>query len=128
MEIWKASGDVVPPGGEHAAAQAVGRREADGVEQAVEAVPAGGQGVAGCGQLLGGGDVDLEHLGRVGELASRALGERQGPPGSRQDDFGALLLGPPGHREGQRGVGEDAGDQEPLAVEESHWVPEVMRR
>ena len=45
--------DVVPAGGEHAAAEAVGRREADGVQQPVEAVPAGGQRLAGGGQLLG---------------------------------------------------------------------------
>ena len=32
--------DLVPIGGEHAAAQAVRRGEADGVEEAVEAVPA----------------------------------------------------------------------------------------
>ena len=34
----------------------------------------------------------------------------------------------PRHREGQRRVGQHAGDQEPLAVEESHCATEVMRR
>ena len=128
MEICSAERHVVPAGGEHAAAQAVGRCEPDGVEQTVEPVPAGGQRLAGCGQLLGGGDVDLEHLGRVGQLARRAPGEREGTARPGQHNLGTLLLGPAGHRESQGGVGEDAGDQESFAVEESHWVPEVMRR
>ncbi len=112
--------DVVPVGGEHAAAQAVGRGEADGVQQAVEAVPPAGQRGAGGLQLLGRRDVDLEDLGLDGQLAGRAPGQRQGTAGAGEHDLGALLLGQAGHREGQRGVGEDAGDQEPLAVEESH--------
>ena len=66
--------------------------------------------------------------GSVGSLRRRAPGEAEGAPGPREDDLGALLLGQLGGGEGQGGVGEDAGDQEPLAVEESHWASEVMRR
>ena len=120
--------DVVPVGGEHPAAQAVGRREADGVQQAVEAVPALGQRRAGGAQLVGGRHVDLEDVGLGGQLAGRALGQREGAAGAGEHDVGALFLGQAGHREGQRGVGEDARDEEPLAVEESHCASEVMRR
>ena len=68
----------------------------------------------------GDGDVDLQDLGLDRELAGGALGQREGAAGAREHDVGPLFLGQPGHGEGQRGVGEDAGDQEPFAVEESH--------
>ena len=120
-------GDVVPPGGEHAAAEAVGGREADGVEKAVQTVPAGRQRLAGGAQLLGRGDVDLQDFGLPGQLAGGAPGEAERPSRPREDDLGALLLGQAGHREGQRRIGEDARDQKPLAVQESHCARERMR-
>ena len=86
------------------------------MEDAVEAVPARRQRVTGGAELLGLGDVDLEHLGRIGQLAGRALGQRQGPAGTREHNFGPLLLGQPRHGEGQGGIGQDAGDEEPFAV------------
>ena len=71
-------------------------------------------------QLLGRGDVDLEHFGLAGKLSGRSLGQRQGPTGTGEDDLGPFLLGQLGHGEGQRGIGEHAGDEESLAIEESH--------
>ena len=71
-------------------------------------------------QLVGLGHVDLEHLGLDGQLAGGPPGEREAPPGPAQHDLGALLLGGPGHGEGQGGVGQHAGDQDALSVEESH--------
>ena len=112
--------DVVPVGGEHPAAQAIGRREADGVEQAVQAIPAGGRGGARRLQLLGRGDVDLEDLGLAGSLrAVRRVSDRA-RPAPDSTIVRPLLLRQAGHGEGKRGVGEDAGDEQPLAVEESH--------
>ena len=119
---------VFPVGGEHAAAQAVGRGEADGVQQAVEAIPTRRQRCSRRAQLLGRRDVDLEHLGLRRELAGGAPGEREGPACAGEDDLRTLLLGQAGHGEGQRGVGEDARDEEPFAVEKSHCASEVMRR
>ena len=58
--------------------------------------------------------------GSLGQLAGGPLGQGEGPPGAREHDLGPLLLGQPGHGEGQGGVGEDAGDEEALSVEESH--------
>ncbi len=107
---------------------ASGGAEADGVEQAVQAIPAGGEGGAGRLQLLGRGDVDLEDLGFAGELARRAPGEREGAPRAREHDVGPLLLRQAGDGEGQRGVGEDAGDEQALAVEEVPLRQEVMRK
>ena len=46
-------GDVVPAGGEHAAAEAVGRGETDGVQEPVEAIPPRRQRSPGGGELLG---------------------------------------------------------------------------
>ena len=80
----------------------------------------GGHVVAHGGDVLGVGHVELEHRRRRRQLAGRALGERQPPAGAGQHDLGALRLGQLGHAEGQRGVGEDAGDDDPLAVEEPH--------
>ena len=97
------------------------RRPSRRSQRAASASPGGAQ-------LLGRGDVDLEDLGLPGELAGGAPRERQGPPRAREDDVRTLLLGEPGHGEGQRRVGEDARDEEPLAVEESHCASEVMRR
>ena len=100
--------------------EAVGRGEADGVQQAVEPVPAGGQRGPRRVQLLGRRDVDLQDLGLAGELAGGAPGQRQGASRAREHDVRPFLLRQTGHGEGQRGVGEDAGDEKPLAVEESH--------
>ena len=47
---------------------------------------------------------------------------RQRPAGAGEHDLGPLLLGQLGHAEGERGVGEHAGDEDALAVEESHCV------
>ena len=66
------------------------------------------------------GHVELEHVGLGRQLAGRALGERQPAPGAGEDDLGPLLLGQLGHAEGERGVGEDAGDEDALAVEQTH--------
>jgi hypothetical protein len=110
-------GDVVPVGGEHAVAQAAGRGEPDGVEDPVGAVPPLGQRLPGGGELLGRGDVDLQHVGLGRELAGRPLGEGEGPGRPGQDDLRTLLLGQPGHGEGEGIVGEDTGDHEPLTVE-----------
>ena len=56
----------------------------------------------------------------VGQLAGRAPGQREPTSRTAQDDLGALALGRPRHGEGQRRVGEDAGDEDSLSIEESH--------
>ena len=62
------------------------------------------------------------------QFAGGPLGEGEGTPCTGEDDLGPLLLGEPGHGEGQRRVREHARDEEPLSVEESHCASEVMRR
>ena len=68
------------------------------------------------------GDVELEHR----RLGRQPLGD---PPGDaeRPAEVGdqhrrALLLGDLRGREADRGVQRDAGDQDPLAVEDAHAV------
>jgi hypothetical protein len=92
---------LVPVGREHATSQAIRWREADGVQDTVEAVPALGQGRAGPGQLLGRRDVDLEDIRFGGELARGPFGQRQGTPGTGEDDLGPFPLGQLGHGEGE---------------------------
>ncbi len=71
-------------------------------------------------EVFGHRDVELEHVGRLRQLAGHSLGQAQRPTGAGQHDVGALLLGERGHAERQRGVGEDAGDHDVLAVEQTH--------
>ena len=90
------------------------------MEGAVDAAPALAELVADGGDVRRVGDVELEHVGLGGELAGGALGERQPAPGAGEDHLGALLLREAGDAEREGGVGEDAGDEDALAVEEGH--------
>ena len=113
-------------------AEALGRGEADGVEQPVEAVPSARRGptpaAASCSGLVtsisstSGVSGSLRAVRRVSESARPAPERTISAPSS---------LGQAGHAEGQGGVGEDAGDEDPLAVEDAHgpeatnddWAP-----
>ena len=75
----------------------------------------------------GVGDVELEHVGLGRELAGRALGERQPAAGAGEEHLRPLLLGQPGDAEGEGGVGEHAGDEDALAVEEGHGARDCHR-
>ncbi len=97
-----------------------GRGVADGVQQAVHVVPTPGQRGGRRGQLGRFGDVDLEHLGLDGQLPGRPPGQGEPPSGSAEDHLGALALRRPGHGEGQRGVGQHPGDENPFTLEQSH--------
>ena len=79
-----------------------------------------GDGLADADEVLGHGDVELEHLDVAAELAGRARRQAEAPAGAGEDDLGALGLGDPGDGVRQRGVGEHAGDHDVLAVEETH--------
>ena len=102
------------------AAEAHRRRVADGMEHAVDPVPDAGHGVAHRGHVRGIGHVQLEDRRRRGELAGGPLGERQPPAGPGEHDLGALGLGQLGHTERERRVGEDARDDDVLALEKTH--------
>ena len=73
------------------------------------------------------GDIQFEHrrLGR--QLAGGALGEGQPTTGTGEDDLRPFLLGQLGHTEGDGCVGEDAGDHDVLAVEETHPAERTRR-
>ena len=64
-------GDVVPLGAEEVVAERRRWAVGDGVHHAVDAVPALGDGVPHAGDVLGDGDVELEHVDVAAELARR---------------------------------------------------------
>ena len=70
-------------------------------------------------ELLGAGDVELDHRGGPGEPLGDPCHQRR--PGKRgQHQGGAFLLRDPGRVKGDRGVGQHTGDQDPLTVENAH--------
>ena len=109
-------GDVLPRGVEEVAAQAALRREADGVQHAVEAVEVlAAPGRRGESRSLGVGDVELDHRRRLGSrLAIRST--RLSRPNAGEHDLRALLLRQPGHveRDGRVGRGTSAVTSRPV--------------
>ena len=112
--------DVLPRRVHEPAAQARWWREPDGVQRAVHPVPPATELVPHRRDLRRVGDVELQHIRRLRQLASGALGEREATPGAGEDHLRALFLREPRHAERERGVGEHAGDEDPLAIEEGH--------
>ena len=70
--------------------------------------------------MIGLGHIELEHFGFGVEFASCSAGETQPPTGSGQDDVGTFLLRELGDAECERRLGQDASDQDVLAVEDAH--------
>ena len=75
-----------------------------------------GQGV----EVLAVRHVELDQRRGLRQPAGDRRRDLHLPPERRQDDVRALLLGQPGHVEGDRGVREDPGDQQRPAVEQTH--------
>ena len=103
-----------------AAEQRLGVAVGDGVHHAVQAVDVLADRVGEAGEVVVVGHVELQH----GRFGRQPLGD---PPGDAEraaevgDQHGrALLLRDPGDREADRAVHGDAGDQDPLAVENAH--------
>ena len=71
-------------------------------------------------EMIGHRDIELEDVDRLGQLAGDSFGEAQRPSGAGQHDVGSFLAGQRGDPERQRGIGEDAGDHDVLAVEQTH--------
>ena len=92
--------DILPRGLGEASAEAGRRGKADGVQRAVHPTPSLAQRVAHGGYLGGVGDVELQHLGLLGQLPGRALRQGQTSTGAGEDDLGALLLGVTSDSEG----------------------------
>ncbi len=68
--------------------------------------------------VIGVVDVHLHHVGLRGQLAGDLLGQPHALADVREQDLGALLLRDLGCGEGDAVVGQDAGDEQLLAVEE----------
>ena len=114
----KRRGHVVPARLEEPPAQAGLGRERDRVEHAVEPAPLLGEVITKVGQMVGVGDVELEHLGLARQALDGASGDTHRPPERRQRNLGALLLRQPRDRERDRRLGEDAGYEDALAREQ----------
>jgi len=84
------------------------------VGQAVEGAPARSEVLGCCSKLLGLGDVDLDDVDRLGELAGGPPGEREPATGSGQDDLGSLFLSDASDTESERRVGEYPGHEDPF--------------
>ena len=99
-------------------AQRIGGDEGDRVQQAVEAAPAlverPGDGL----ELVGVVDVELEHLGLGGQALGHPLGDPHPAAEAGEDDLGALVLGAARDGEGDRLVGQNAGDEQLSSFEE----------
>jgi hypothetical protein len=96
------------------------RREADGVQHAVEAVDVLAQSLGQAVEVLGVRHVELEHLGRLGEPPGDRLGDLHRATERGEHDLRTLLLRDLRYVERDRAVHEDAGDEELLAFEDSH--------
>ena len=74
--------------------------------------------LASAREVLVAVDVELEHVGRSAAAARGALGHPPHAAEARQHHLGARVLGPLGDREGDAAPVDDAGDQDPLALED----------
>ncbi len=90
------------------------------MKEAVETVPPLAK--VGCSsfELVRLRDVHFEDIGFGWELAGGPTSEGQPATSSREDYLGPLLLSESSYSEGQGGLREDAGDEEPLTLEKSH--------
>ena len=85
-------GDVVPLGGKEVLAETARGSEADGVQHPVDPAPFLGQRLPHRDEVFGLGDVEFQHVDRLRQLATGALGEAQPAPGTGEHDVGSLLL------------------------------------
>jgi hypothetical protein len=112
-------GHIGPFGGQKVPPERAGRGKGDAVHHPVKAVHVLGHPPGQRFQLGGVGHVQLEHGRRLGQPFGDPLHQGEAPePGQHQGR--ALLLGDPRHVEGDRGVGQHSGDQDPLAVQDAH--------
>ena len=112
--------DVGPLRGQEVLTEACLGGESDNVQYAVHPTPFGRKRLAHVDQVFGVGDVEFEHIDGLGQLACRALREAEGSARAGEHDVGALLLRQHGNAVGKRGIREDAGDHDVLAVEQTH--------
>ena len=66
------------------------------------------------------GDVELEDVGVGASLRAVRVVREQAPAGAGEHHLRPFSLGQLGHAEGQGVLGEHTGDEDPLAVEQSH--------
>jgi hypothetical protein len=120
MRASKSRPTIEPPAGpnsgQEAAAQTRRRREADGVQHAVHAVDVGTDPLGERGEVCLVRDIELDDRRRLGQALGDALDQRH-PAEAGQHHRRALLLRHARDRERDRGIGDHARNQQPLAVQ-----------
>jgi len=112
--------EYVPLGCKEVVAEARLGSEPDGVQHTVDVTPFFGECFSHRNPVFGNGDVELEHVDVVAEFAGGSLCELQRTAGTGEDDLGTFSSCELRNAERQRGVGENAGDHDFLAVEQTH--------
>jgi hypothetical protein len=64
------------------------------------------------------GDIQFEHVNRLGQSLRHPLRDRQAAPEAGQYDLGALLLRQTRDREGDGGLGQHPRDEQALALKQ----------
>ena len=113
-------GNIAPFRRHEVVAKARFRRETDRVQNAIDTSPLRIERGTHVVEMLRHGDIEFVHLDRIRKLAGDTLGQAQSPTGAGQHDARPFFLRKLGHPESQRCVGEDAGDHNVLAVEQTH--------
>src|SRR5439155_8082370 len=109
------------------AAQRVGRRVGDGVDEPVEATPALFQRLGQRVDLLLVVHIHLKDLWRRFQPSGALLGQAHDPAETRQHDIGALPLSQLGDRKGDTGRGQYPGDQDLLPLEDHRAISSWRR-
>ena len=112
--------------GHEATAERVLGRERDRVQRTVNPAPGALERLRQRGEVLGAVDVKLEHLTDGVEFLRCALGHAPHPAEAREHDLGTLPLRLLSGVEGDRVLGDDAGDQQALAGQD-HVRPPTPR-
>src|SRR5699024_6248906 len=114
------TGDGLPRGVEEDASEGVLRGECDRVDDAVDvALETFGQGR----EIVFVRGVEFDDLRGDRQALGDHLSDLHLTAEAREDDLGSLLLCEAGGGEGDRGLGEHAGDENALSVEDSHGGP-----
>ena len=116
--VWNACMRALGRRGHELAAERVLGRERDRVQHAVDAAPALSQVVGQRVEVRRAVDVELEHVDRLGQARWRRARSSAGRARSSSAPPRRPPAGPARRVEGDRVLGDDAGDQQPLAGED----------
>src|ERR1019366_7551244 len=117
-------------GVEEPAAERILGCESDRVQYSVKYAPARVELRRDAREVVGLIDVELEHVGAIGQVLGGALGQTHPAAKAAQHDLSSLLLRLAGDLEGDRAARQHARDQQALAAQHVHsgMFPAGQRR